>query len=264
MRFKINLKAYPGAPYFTIREHELHFNEKITTSKNLLDIEGSIRRLFGIPDTYSFGIYRRIDKAMLLDHYSIQLLDDPETGQRFRPNIASISHVPSVLDLSYSFPYVAEEYALLDALIIDTNASLGISNDIILAFTRVVLNGLKSLSVNELEAKHTKDMYLLLKVLQDLEQKGMEVIVRESNYKAAVLHQLIEINKNLNLVSPKENRSKSMIAVACEKEFFTRIDRLGYELSVEEHKDKIRFTIANYPTQSKELIEMFADRVSEL
>jgi hypothetical protein len=47
-------------------------------------------------------------------------------------------------------------------------------------------------------------------------------------------------------------------------EFSETIKETGYELSVRKIKEKVFISIANYPTHSKELIEMFSDRILAL
>ena len=105
---------------------------------------------------------------------------------------------------------------------------------------------------------------MLQLVLKDIVEKGMEMLIRESNYKAAVLYQMIESSPYLEPIAPKEKRSKTIITVACDHDFFPKLVKLGFELFVEKGDEKTRISIANYPTHSKELIEMFADRVALL
>jgi phosphoserine aminotransferase len=109
-----------------------------------------------------------------------------------------------------------------------------------------------------------QSMYIMNAVLNDYQEKGSEVLLRESNYKAAVLYQLLETSKNLEPLANKAERSKTTITAICESGFLLYIQKLGYDVESHPVEGKQVLTIANYPTHSKETIEMFADRIAVL
>ena len=89
-------------------------------------------------------------------------------------------------------------------------------------------------------------------------------LLRELNYKAAVLNQMIENSNYLNFVTDKKYRSKTMITAECKLKFLEEIDNMGYMVGTHRISQKFMITIANYPTHSKELVEMFSDRIATI
>lgn len=262
MPFKINLNPLPGAPYFTMAEHLRKFDGKNDVIEDLNRIELSLRLLFGIPPEYGFEIIQKNKRSNYFnDSVELILLDDPRSGGRFQVQNDANAHGKQVIDLSYSFPQIDENWSFFESLLIDTNASLGISNELIMLFSREKSGGIASIVAQKLNGR---DIHLLARVLEDIKEKGMEMLVRESNYKAAVLYQMIESSDHLTTVSTKEKRSKTMVVAECDTAFLSQIQKLGYDLASYDNEGKTRITIANYPTQSKELIEMFADRLAAL
>jgi len=266
MNFKINLKPIPGAAYFTTLEYASKCSKMESVDEELKNSELGLRQLFNISAEFDFSISLNSEKANLSNIFDIiEILDDPVSGMNYLASKPSKSHGSSLLDLSFSFPKIKEVgWSPFDTLIIDSNAGLGISNGFLMIFNRNDSVEIKRLPEKQLLNEYKKEICVLSKVLDDLAEKGMDVLVRESNYKAAVLYQLIESSANLKPVTVKEKRSKTMIVADCENDFLSRIEKLGYELTSRENDGKARITIANYATQSRELIEMFADRVSAL
>ena len=170
-----------------------------------------------------------------------------------------------ILNLSYYFPQITGYFVDFRSIFIHPAASLGIPTKFAFAFSKVDDDKMANLSANVLNgADDQKSIYLMSAVLGDYLEKGWEVLLRESNYKAAVLYQLLEASKNLELIAAKTERSKTMITAVCEPEFLPRILKLGYEVESFLKDGKRVLTIANYPTHSKEAIEMFADRIAAL
>ena len=75
---------------------------------------------------------------------------------------------------------------------------------------------------------------------------------------------MIENSPHLQLVNDKQNRSKTMISADCSYSILEEIQNLGFDVDALLDGEKARITIANYPTHSKELIEMFSDRIGAL
>lgn len=260
MNFRINLKPIPAAPYFTVQEHVRKFSDTPDNIDHLQDIDESLKELFNIPIEFDFELIDLSKKGAYKKSFAeIIVKDDPKLGI---DQLAKKSDVcpNTLLDLSYSFPQVHDTYADYEAIIIDPIASLGIPVDYFISYTKRHQENKSGNQIGGME----KEAYLLSNVLNDLSLKGMELLLRESNYKAAVLYQLMESNTNLHPLAVKEYRSKTMFVANCQLDFFSKIEKLGYELSHKTNGKSVTFTITNYPTQSKELIEMFVDRVDAL
>lgn len=261
MSFKINLKPTPGAEYFTLREHLYRYNMDVDMNESMERIESKFKNLFHIPPDFKFNLLP-ISKwnENGVENKTI-FLDDPVSGMRHNKLHAPILQEHGILDLSYSFPQLTGlDFQNIKLLLIETRASLGIPG----AF-KVVCSRKSTFEIDFLMKEgYKKDMYMLDNVMSDIEEKGLDILLRESNYKAAVLYQLIESNVNLETARSKKERSKTMIAFKCEKDFLFRIEKLGYEFYVDSDSETANVVIANYATQSKELIEMFADRVARL
>ncbi len=270
MKFKINLKPYPGADYFTVHQHKRLF-DPIKNNKAeiyLEQLQQNVRKLFGISEDYKFDILHLNVKKHLheKENESFQIIvkDNPVSGMETPGDAMQSSNKSAVLDLSYSFPQLVQDYSNYNYLLIDPNASLGIPTDLTLLFYRNdSANFIKDFKVNMI-ADEKQQIYLLHKVILDFTEKGMALLLRESNYKAVVLHQLIESSAYMKPIATKNNRSKTMISAECDPSLPDKIEKMGYEVEVYAKDEKTIMTIANYPTHSKELVEMFSDRITML
>ncbi len=261
MKFKIDFKPYPGAPYFTVQEHQRSYDSGVTENPEeyLKGAEKHLRRLFNIPSDFGFDMVALSMKNNLLAQTVTQIVkDDPQTGIEFSSESKLMLSSPGLLDLSYSFPQIQNIVEEYDYILIDPNASLGIPVGFLVVFSKNRLT--KSNNLFNIQS-HKNEIFLLNKVLLDYTEKGIETLLRESNYKAALLHHMIETSNYLSPVGEKKFRSKTMIIAECDPEFLVKIKKMGYEVGVQKNGEKLLITIANYPTNSKELVEMFSDRV---
>lgn len=106
-------------------------------------------------------------------------------------------------------------------------------------------------------------IYLLGKIAQDILRAGVSRMRNDTTYKAAILNQAIESHPNLNhFVKSIEHRSKTtMVAESSKaKEFLQFFEKKGLVLGsgYGPHKEN-HIRIANFPTHSKESIEMVCD-----
>lgn len=113
------------------------------------------------------------------------------------------------------------------------------------------------------------NIYLLGKVVGDMLNKGIDAIRRESNYKSALLYNLFENHGQLSsFVKEKRFRSLTVGVAEVTGESGTLIDTLAAKGMVtgsgygEFKKSHIR--IANFPTHSKEQMEMLVDTIDGL
>ena len=111
-------------------------------------------------------------------------------------------------------------------------------------------------------------IYILGKIAQDLLNYGVKRMQNDIVYKATLLNQMIESHPSLDhFVTSKQHRSKSTIVAKArnQKSFIDSLERKGMILGkgYGPHKeDHIR--IANFPTHSKETIEMLCDFIKDL
>lgn len=270
MKFKINLKPYPGADYFTVHQHKRVYdpvnNNKTDIYPDLL--QQNVRALFGISEAYKFEILHLNVKKhlheLVIDSLQIIVKDDPMSGIDAAIDAKQISATHSALDLSYSFPQKLQDYSHYNYLIIDPNASLGIPTDLVLLFYRNDSIEIVNKFMLKDASEYLPQIYLLHQVISDYVEKGMDLLVRESNYKAAVLNQLIENSRYLKPILNKIDKSKTMISAECDHWLLDKIEKKGFEVEANRIDAKVIITIANYPTHSKELVEMFSDIILEL
>lgn len=261
MSFKINLKPDPAAEFFTVREHLRRDTGPSADFAKLKEQTAErLRFLFDVPRSYFFYAFSAPNSDVLAAA-SLVVKDDPATG------IDVLCHeliLPrdTILDLSYSFPQVPVNYADIPAVLINPAMSLGIPSDMVFLFSDSVL------PPRWIEKEDTQSddraLFLLELVLTDYFEKGKEVLLRESNYKAAVLNQLIDDCSFFKPIAEKQVRSKTVILMESDPDILPQIEKMGYEVGRSDESGKTILAIANYPTHSKELVEMFADRISVL
>ena len=125
--------------------------------------------------------------------------------------------------------------------------------------------------IDQFQTPSTPNMlaiYLLGKVAEDMLSKGMDMIRRESRYKAALLYQIMEDHSYLQpFVTEKKFRSQTTLVGSVEnsRKWIDELSRhnmivgQGYGA----HRDS-HIRIANFPTHSKEQIELLADRIVKI
>ncbi|MEQ9466516.1 MAG: aminotransferase class V-fold PLP-dependent enzyme [Ekhidna sp.] len=111
-------------------------------------------------------------------------------------------------------------------------------------------------------------IYLLGKIAQDILSAGVQRMRNDTIYKATLLNQAIENHPHLaHFVSSKEHRSKTTIVASTKKaaEFINYFQQRGLILGTGygSHK-KNHLRIANFPTHSKESVEMLCDLMTKI
>jgi phosphoserine aminotransferase len=119
------------------------------------------------------------------------------------------------------------------------------------------------------ETPNVLALYLLAGVVEDMLEKGIERIRRETEYKAAILYHLLDQHPVLKpFVAETEYRSKTVITLDCGKHLAEVKETLlhrgflpgdGYG---EFRKNQLR--LANFPTHSKEQFEALTDALNAL
>ncbi|MDN5199761.1 aminotransferase class V-fold PLP-dependent enzyme [Fulvivirgaceae bacterium BMA10] len=114
------------------------------------------------------------------------------------------------------------------------------------------------------ETPNVLGMYLLSKVAADMIEKGITQIRKETEYKAAILYNMLEAHSLLDpFVKEKQHRSKTVIVAETKKtssEIIGKVAETGMVIGTgygSFKEDHIR--IANFPTHSKEQMEMLVD-----
>jgi phosphoserine aminotransferase len=112
-------------------------------------------------------------------------------------------------------------------------------------------------------------IYLLGQVIGDMLEKGLDRIRMESKYKSAILYHLLEAKRSATpFVTDKDWRSETVIVGDTGENTQKIIDALaqkglivgnGYGSFRNQH-----IRIANFPTHSKEQVEMLVDKIGEL
>lgn len=113
------------------------------------------------------------------------------------------------------------------------------------------------------------DIYLLGKVAEDMNVKGLDMIRRETDYKSAVLYHCIKEHPKLEcFIKDTKYLSKTTIVAKTNgspKAFIDPLEKLGLVIGAGygKYKDE-HIRIANFPTHSKEQIELLVDQLNKL
>jgi phosphoserine aminotransferase len=118
------------------------------------------------------------------------------------------------------------------------------------------------------ETPNVLGIYLLSKVVEDFNRRGINTIRKETEYKAALLYQALESHASIKpFVKLPADRSKTVIVADCGAQTETLTNFLiskgmlpgdGYGV---QKKTQLRF--ANFPTHSKEQYELLVDSIQE-
>jgi phosphoserine aminotransferase len=116
------------------------------------------------------------------------------------------------------------------------------------------------------ETPNVLGIYLLGKVVQDMLRRGIEVIRRETEYKAALMYNLLTQHDQIKpFVTAKEHQSKTVIVADCGNYTDSLTKYLQQKgLSPGDGYGKFKTTqlrFANFPTHSKEQFELLVDSI---
>ena len=118
------------------------------------------------------------------------------------------------------------------------------------------------------ETPNTLAIYLLGEIAKDMLKIGKQKIQNDTIYKSTILYQAAENNENLSpFVRSAKHRSRSTLVFETyrAREIIDHFEKMGLILGSGHgiHKnDHIR--IANFPTHSRELMEMISDKLEKL
>jgi len=192
-----------------------------------------------------------------------------------------------VVDAVSSLPYTNLDFSVIDSLYFSVQKGFGlpaglgvwIYNQKMIDKAKILQSKGKSIgtyhSLLELD-KYAKDhqtpetpnvlaIFVLGKVIEAMNKKGIEMIRRETDYKAELIYHTLEQSEFFSpLVREKSQRSKTVIVANVEKGTSTDVvnflEKKGLIIGkgYGNFKDS-QIRIANFPTHSKELMEQVAD-----
>jgi len=119
------------------------------------------------------------------------------------------------------------------------------------------------------ETPNVLAIYLLGKVVIDMLVKGIDTIRRESRYKAAVLHQMIDdLDWLSEFIPEKELRSETVVVANCTRDndqVVKQLEEAGFVIGKGYGKFKTsQLRFANFPTHSREQVEQLADVMAKI
>jgi phosphoserine aminotransferase len=196
-----------------------------------------------------------------------------------------------VVDAVSSLPYANLDFSLIDSLYFSVQKGFGVPAGLgVWIYNQKMIDKAKNLqtkgksigtyhSLLELD-KYAKDnqtpetpnvlaIFVLGKVIEAMNKKGIAMIRRETDYKAELLYHTLEQSEFLSpLVTEKSQRSKTVIVANVEKgtssDVVAFLEKKGIIIGkgYGSFKDS-QIRIANFPTHSKELMEQVADFLME-
>ncbi len=199
-------------------------------------------------------------------------------------------HALIAVDAVSSLPYPSFDFSKIDSVFFSVQKGFGlpaglgvwIVNDRCISKAEQLLSSGKSigsyhniptLKVNAdknqtPETPNVLGIYLLNEVIKDFLRRGISIIRKETEYKAAVVYNALELHPLLNpFVRDKKFQSKTVIVADCGE----HTERLNKHLQSKglfpgdgygaNKKTQLRF--ANFPAHSKEQFELLADSIAE-
>ncbi len=196
-----------------------------------------------------------------------------------------------VVDAVSSLPYPAFDYSKIDSLFFSVQKGFGlpaglgvwIVNERCLAKAEKILASGKTIGTyhslpfylqnakkNQTpETPNVLSIYLLAKVVEDFQRRGVNTLRKETEYKAAILYQAIESHRTLSsFVKNKNAQSKTVLVADCGEHtgvLTNELKKLGIhpgEGYGEFKKSQLRF--ANFPAHSKEQFELLVDSLAKI
>lgn len=221
--------------------------------------------------------------------------NETSTGVMLTPSIiqAARQQQPDslvIVDAVSSLPYAELDYSSIDAVFFSVQKGFGlpaglgvwIYNDrCVEKAKRLQADGKNTGTYHSLLSLHTFAMkhqtpetpnvlgiYLLSQVIGDFLRRGINIIRKETEYKAALLYGVVDRRKDITpFVKQSEHRSRTVITASCPTVISTLTQYLeskglypgeGYGIN---KAGQLRF--ANFPAHSKETYELLADTIEQ-
>ena len=118
------------------------------------------------------------------------------------------------------------------------------------------------------ETPNILGIYLLMKVTEDMIRNGIDNLRRDTNYKSTLIYDTIKKNEKLNCsIINKEIQSKTIIVADTVNNSQIFIDKLKSKnliIGKGYRNNNSQIRIANFPTHSKESIELLCDEINKI
>ena len=118
------------------------------------------------------------------------------------------------------------------------------------------------------ETPNILGIYLLMKVTEDMIRNGIDNLRRDTNYKSTLIYDTIRKNEKLNCsITNKEIQSKTVIVADTINNSQIFIDKLKSKnliIGKGYGNNDSQIRIANFPTHSKESIELLCDEINKI
>lgn len=254
---QISLDPLSATPYFTWGDHRMAMrgradaragNGRHAMADNLMI---QIRTLLQMPDSWNLSI-RTAD-----DRFGPDYLVDPSEGTLF-----SEPYTPAAtgrnLDASFAVPAHVVPWDSCGRVRLRLSGALGIPIQATLECTAPGTESGEALPPSLTD----EDLYLVWKVLEDLNRRSAEVIRRETAYKSAVLVQAVARHGRMRLLQPDPaKRSLTVLGLIIEGGGATEFQQFLQKQNLQAGLREDRILLANYPTHSKETFEWLSDLI---
>ena len=118
------------------------------------------------------------------------------------------------------------------------------------------------------ETPNVLAIYVLSKVLEDMNNIGIDMIVRDTNYKSSLIYDTINKHKDLTTFIKNKNIQSKTVAVANTKRenihYINKLKEKGLIIGKGYGSASNQIRIANFPTHSKEVFELLCDELINL
>lgn len=234
-----------------------------------------------------------LGKLLITDSFDLIAITQNETSTGVAFPLNEIYQIKSafpekllVVDAVSALPYTNFDYRLIDSIFFSVQHGFGLPAGLsvwlvnqrciekarhnakieklysgYLSLERYYMKALKNQTP---ETPNVLGIYLLSKVVEDMLQRGIDHIRRETDYKATLLYYTLENHPKLNcFVKEPRYRSKTIIAaetVMPSNEIIAYF--AGKRMILGAGYDKYKFKhirISNYPAHSKEQVELLCD-----
>ena len=118
------------------------------------------------------------------------------------------------------------------------------------------------------ETPNVLAIFLLSKVIKDMNNKGINKIINEIEYKSKIINLTIENHPKIyHSITNEEIRSKTVIlaeTINNSKSLINQLKKNNLVIGKGYGNNKNQIRIANFPTHSKESVEMLCDYISKI
>ncbi len=118
------------------------------------------------------------------------------------------------------------------------------------------------------ETPNVLAIYVLSKVLEDMNNIGLETIIRDTNYKSSLIYNTIDRHQDLDTFIKNKTLQSKTIAIATTKKesshYIEKLEEKGLIIGKGYGSATNQIRIANFPTHSKEVFELLCDELNSI